>query len=210
MWCASGNNDTVGLSCHIYFDMKSKVKHNCIFIFFLAFFSATLSFAGNDGLVAWWAFDDHDNAYDKIKQLGDTIDGNYKFVEGVNGRSVKFNEFDTFIKRSFDQVPAINPQSFTIEAWVAPRSYPWNWCPIVTQSDSENGFYFGIDADGRFGLHVSVNGKWQKCNSAPQLPGLSEKDIVQFLEPKPKGKANPVLPLLSGLIWLEHMMPKLE
>jgi len=27
--------------------------------------------------------------------------------------------------------PKINTESFTIEAWIAPQAYPWNWAPVV-------------------------------------------------------------------------------
>ena len=69
--------------------------------------------------------------------------------------------------------PKINTESFTIEAWIAPQAYPWNWAPIVMQKDEGKGFYFGVDGDGRFGLHISSDGRWFKCNSKMPFPRLT-------------------------------------
>lgn len=163
----------------------------------LVLLPATASLAANNGLIAWWTFDQGNNGYDCVGKIDDTINGHLKFIDGVAGKSLKFDEFTTFIKRPADRVPSINTESFTIEAWVALRSYPWNWCPIVMQKEDDKGFYFALDADGRFGLHVAVDGSWKRCNTASSLPGLKETDIAQTLTPKPKGKAKPVIPLLK-------------
>jgi hypothetical protein len=40
------------------------------------------------------------------------------------------------------------------------------------QRDESAGFYFGIDGDGRLGLHVAVGGKWLECNSEMPFAGL--------------------------------------
>mgnify|MGYP001056635236 CR=1 FL=1 len=158
--------------------------------------------------IAWWKFDgEKDNVTtDCVSGIKDEIKGNFKYLSGVDGSCLKFDEFTTSIVRKVERAPELKG-SFSIEAWIAPQAYPWNWCPIVMQKKGERGYYFGIDADGRFGLDVSVDSKWYECNSRSPLPGLRMDDTWdsdaqvwrRTTKPKPelKGKAKPVLPLLK-------------
>jgi hypothetical protein len=103
-----------------------------------------------------------------IGGIKDEISGNFKFVEGVAGKALKFDGFTTSVIRKAEQAPKLG-DAFTIEAWVALGAYPWNWCPIVSQSDfGKSGYYFGVDSNGRFGLCVKAGGQWYECRS--QLP----------------------------------------
>jgi len=34
----------------------------------------------------------------------------------------------------------------------------------------KRGYFFGIDPEGRFGLHLAVDGKWQESKSDVKLP----------------------------------------
>jgi len=129
----------------------------------------------NDGLAASWTFDDQagSRTIETVSGVADRIEGNFKYDTGVTGTCLKFDQYTTAIVRKAANAPRVNTESFAIEAWIAPRSYPWNWCPIVMQRDETSGYYFGVDGDGRFGLHVSVDGTWLECNSRPPFPGLS-------------------------------------
>ncbi|HIJ71582.1 MAG TPA: LamG domain-containing protein [Planctomycetes bacterium] len=125
--------------------------------------------ATQEGLVAWWRFDTEGNiATDSVSGDSDRIRGNFEYVQGVSGTCLKFDENTTAIVRKGRDVPHL-AGSFTIEAWIAPQVFPWNWCPIVMQRDEDKGFYFGIDADGRLGLHVGINGRWYECKSRSAL-----------------------------------------
>ena len=160
--------------------------------------------------IAWWKLDGGIKVLESVSMIQDTVLGHFKYVEGVFGSCIKFDEFTTVIRRPSNHAPQLNPGSFTIEAWVAPRAYPWNWCPIVMQKDSTRGYFFGIDADGRFGLHVSINGQWIECNSRSSLPGLEpqhtwnsddrawRRTVETPDPPEPlTHKADPVVPLLK-------------
>ncbi|MHC4467592.1 MAG: LamG-like jellyroll fold domain-containing protein, partial [Planctomycetota bacterium] len=107
-----------------------------------------------------------------ISDYKDIVYGHSRQHEGVTGQALKFDQYSSEIIRKSNEIPNINPKSFTIEAWIAPQSYPWNWCPIVMQRDENSGYYFGVDGDGRFGMHVSIDGKWYECNSKMPFPGL--------------------------------------
>jgi len=134
----------------------------------------------DDGLVAYWSFDQAEGRAvpELVSGVQDSVLGNFRYVDGVSGRCIKFDEFTTAIVRRAEAAPKLGGGGFTVEAWIAPRAFPWNWCPIVMQrDDKECGFYFGIDAEGRFGLGVCVDGKWVQCNSPSPIPGLEPEMI---------------------------------
>ncbi|MHC4499101.1 MAG: LamG domain-containing protein, partial [Planctomycetota bacterium] len=116
----------------------------------------TSAYPAKEGPVAWWKFDG--DSVDSITAGKDTIRGNFKFVEGVAGKALKFDGLTTSVARTADKAPKLG-EAFTIQAWVALGAYPWNWCPIVSQADfGKSGYYFGIDSNGRVGLCFSAGG----------------------------------------------------
>jgi hypothetical protein len=170
-----------------------------------------------DGLVAHWAFESLDKADgrtvtgDLAGGRRDEVRGHSRLQEGVRGNCMVLNEYDSGLIRPADNGSLVNSKAFTVEAWIAPRSYPWNWAPIVMQRDDNSGFYFGIDGDGRLGLHVAVGGKWFECNSEMPFAGLltehqwnSDSRRWQYFgpgkapDPEPFGEktGKPTIPLL--------------
>ncbi|MHC4648561.1 MAG: hypothetical protein ACYTBJ_24150, partial [Planctomycetota bacterium] len=106
--------------------------------------------AADEGLVAWWKFDEvaGNSAFDAVSRIEDPISGNFKYVQGVAGKAVRFDGFTTSVTRKADKAPKLG-EAFTIEAWAALGAYPWNWCPIAGQTDiGKSGYYFGIDSNG--------------------------------------------------------------
>lgn len=121
--------------------------------------------------VVWWKFNEENSrkVTDIVSMIRDSIQGNYKLVDGVEGKALKLDGFTTVIRRSSDIAPKISG-SFSCEAWIAAATYPWNWCPIIAQEKKEEaGFYFGIGPQGQAGLFVSVNGVWQKCETRTKI-----------------------------------------
>ena len=56
--------------------------------------------------------------------------------------------------------------AFTVSAWIALNNYPWNWAPLVDDSDGQQvGYFLGIDAFGHVGFDVSVNGVWRQLGT---------------------------------------------
>ncbi len=122
--------------------------------------------------VAWWRFErlGEEQIYETTGQIRDSISGNFKRVEGVAGSAVRLDGFTTSITREATRVPRLEG-SFTLDAWVAPAAYPWNWCPIIAQeNEEESGYFFGVGPQGRIGLHMSVGGEWESFVSDERLP----------------------------------------
>jgi beta-fructofuranosidase len=92
------------------------------------------------------------------------------WIAGSTGSGLFFDGRDTWVTRAAADAPLLTPD-FAVEAWVAVREYPGAWTPIVNQHHApDGGFFFGINESGFFGLHVSVGGEWQVCNSDIALP----------------------------------------
>jgi len=171
----------------------------------LSLLIAGLLFAGPvraqqpNGLVAWWKFDEgHGNkAYDSVGGYSDTILNYFDWAKGVNGDGLEFDGFTTVVERAAKDAPKLHG-GFTIDAWVALQSYPWNWVAIVDRDkDREAGYYFGIDAEGRLGLQLEVWGVWEVCRSQVRVPldrwthvtGVydPESGIHLYVDGKPEG-----------------------
>jgi len=71
-------------------------------------------------LIAWWKLEAVDNGRvtEIIGRKNDQITGNFKLVNGLVDKAIRFDGFTTLITRKAAEVPVLN-QSFTIEAWVA-------------------------------------------------------------------------------------------
>jgi hypothetical protein len=124
------------------------------------------------GLAAQWAFDDQRGnvVHDSVSGRDNPILNNHQWVKGVSGDGLKFDGFTTVIELAPKDAPKVGP-GFTVESWIAMQSYPWNWVPIVDQhQDEASGYFFGIDAEGRLGLQLSVWGIWNICRSDVRIP----------------------------------------
>ncbi|MBW1612889.1 MAG: LamG domain-containing protein [Deltaproteobacteria bacterium] len=125
----------------------------------------------NPKLVARWTFDNYslESFSDERIDKGYSISGNYKLAQGVSGSSIKMDGFTTQVRSSNYNTEDME-RAFSVEAWIALATYPWNWSPVICQNDKElSGFYFGIGPRGEAGLFVSVNGKWRKCISKDRI-----------------------------------------
>ena len=160
------------------------------------------------GLAAQWAFDDHRGnvVHDGVSGHDSPILNNYQWVKGASGDGLKFDGFTTVIELAPKDAPKIGP-GFTVEAWIAMQSYPWNWVPIIDQhQDEASGYFFGIDAEGKLGLQLSVWGIWNICRSDVRIPLKSWTHVAAVYDPatgvnlyidgKPAGK----LPLIGDFV----------
>jgi len=114
---------------------------------------------------------------------GDQVRGFYELVPGVSGKGLRLDGQTTMIVRRAERMPRVGP-AFSIEAWVAIQEYPWTWCAIVNQEKGHKaGYFFGIDPEGRFGLHLAVDGRWQESQSDSKLPLYAWNHLVATFDP---------------------------
>ena len=152
------------------------------------------------GLAAQWSFDDQRGkiVHDSVSGHDSPILNNYQWVKGASGDGLKFDGFTTVVELAPKAAPKIGP-GFTVESWIAMQSYPWNWVPIVDQhQDEASGYFFGIDAEGRLGLQLSVWGIWNICRSDVRVPLKRWTHVAAvydpaagvslFIDGKPAGK----------------------
>jgi len=162
-------------------------------IIYLALFAiATLFFSGRiqaqknqNQLFAYWDFEvvKQSRIIDKATGLMDCVHGNFRLVKGVVGKGIKCDGFTTAITRDGDDAPEISGP-FTIQAWVAPQAYPWNWCAIYNQEyNHQRGIFFGIDAEGRVGLYAAVARQWRECISDQKIPFMAWSHIAATFDP---------------------------
>ncbi len=142
--------------------------------------------ASKTGLVAWWSFDEGEgrSVKDSVSGEVDEIRGNYWYAEGVSGSCLKLDGYTTHVVRSAEKAPRLG-DDFTVEAWVAPQTYPWNWAAIVSQEKNhKEGFFFGVSADGNVGLGLSTvsDGQWWMCVSKKKIDLLKWSHIAATYE----------------------------
>lgn len=156
--------------------------------------------AQSPGPVAKWSFNETDKALtsDQVTGSNDQVGGYYKYVPGVSGTGLRFDGYTTSVTCKPQDAPKLS-NAFSVEAWVALNTYPWNWVPIVDQEEATMaGYFFGIDAYGHLSLQVEINGVWQSVTSNAVLPlkrwvlvtGTFDKDkgLSLFLDGKPVGE----------------------
>ena len=166
--------------------------------------------------VIWWKFDQEKGrvAIDSMSDIEDAISGNFKYVEGARGNAIKFDGYTTSVIRKAAYAPRLARQirraGFTVEAWVAPQVYPWNWTAIVNQEkDHKAGYFFGIDAEGHLGLHMSLNGQWRQCISQSKLPLLKWSHITGTFD-KDRGINIYINAKLAGSLAVKGLMTSAE
>jgi len=121
---------------------------------------------------ATWSFESgSDQALsDSLVKNGDHLEGFWRRVPGVKGQALEFDGYTTGIWREPKDVPKLG-NAFTVSAWVALNNYPWNWVPIVDQSERQQvGFFLGIDAFGHVGFCATVDGVWKQVTTDTTLP----------------------------------------
>jgi len=135
--------------------------------------------------LAWWGFDGGNNkvAKEKMSASKDKITGYAAHVDGVKGSALKFDGFTTRITHKADLTIGIE-NGFSVEAWIAPQEYSWNWTGLVDQEkDHREGFSFAIDYIGRIGLGVAIDGKWHELLSNNSVPLLKWTHVAAVFDP---------------------------
>jgi hypothetical protein len=163
--------------------MCKNFLYKVVVVFFLLV-SALPAFAQETSPIAWWSFDESSGeaVYDNAGRIEDALRGNYKHVGGVSGNALRFDGYTTHVVREVDQVPMFEG-SFSIEAWVAPQTYPWNWTAVVSHEvDQRGGYFFGVNALGQVGFHIAIEDDWRKCVTDKKISLLQWTHIAGTFE----------------------------
>jgi len=93
------------------------------------------TFAADEGPVAWWKFDQEKDKVvtDSAAHIDDAVKGDLGYVQGASGKAARFDGYTTYVTRKAGDAPRL-VEAFTIEAWIAPQTYSWNWTGIVDQA----------------------------------------------------------------------------
>lgn len=98
-----------------------------------------------------------------------SIDGHKSYwKKGISGTALAFDGYISEIRIPASEIPKMD--NFTIDVWVSLGAYPYNWAPIIHQSEwREKGFYLGVDAMGRIGFKLK-SGDWKELTFLYELP----------------------------------------
>lgn len=111
--------------------------------------------------IAHWSFD--------TEPTVDRLEGNRRFVDGVDGSAVFFDGYTTALVREAGLLPDLRA-GFTLAGWIAIAAYPWGPVPIVNQSRGETrGFSFDVTARGALKLSAVTNEQTLTATSADYL-----------------------------------------
>ncbi len=96
--------------------------------------------------------------------------GTVDFAPGVDGKAAVFDGYTTRIVVPAASVPALRGP-FTVSAWVALNTYPWNTLPLVDQSgDAQLGYSLDVDAFGHVVFGYAADGAWHQLVTDSKLP----------------------------------------
>jgi hypothetical protein len=108
----------------------------------------------NPELKAWFSFDTDEEG--DSEYISDLVSGQYYKIEGhkalwrkgVSGTALQFDGYYSGIsvpsQQKFD-----NPELLSLEGWFALTAYPFDWAPLIHQSEwNDKGFYLGINSSG--------------------------------------------------------------
>jgi len=104
------------------------------------------------------------------------VDGYWR--TGVSGASLSFDGYTNRVTVPASGVPEVH-HGFTIQAWIAPQEYAWNWAGIVDRDqDKKAGYSLGMNHIGQIGIYAYVDGEWQGLMTDPKAPLLTWTHIA--------------------------------
>ena len=101
---------------------------------------------------------------------------------GVSGSCLSFDGYTNRVTVPAASVPRIS-RGFTIQAWIAPQEYSWNWAGIVDlDQDKKAGYSLRMNHLGQIGIHAYVDGEWQGLVTAQKAPLLTWTHVTALYE----------------------------
>lgn len=98
-------------------------------------------------------------------------------IPGAEGDALRFDGFSTYIRGRFN-VTELDSQAISTSVWCAMESYPMMHIDGVDDTQTyiagnmttETGFAFTINANGRYGFEMFINGVKVKCYAPDKFP----------------------------------------
>ena len=185
-----------------------------------------------DGLDAWWRMDEKEgtkvveasgkgrdavlvcggagSTAESVSGAADEVLGAAKFVPGVVGKAMRLDG-GTSVVRKAAQAPKLNPDAFSIEAWVALPAKPRAAATIVEQRQGRRGYVLTVDAEGCLSLQFALGREWKECVSLKALPVGKWTHVAATYTPESgvnlyiDGQNVGNLVLLGSLLFAEDM-----
>jgi sucrose-6-phosphate hydrolase SacC (GH32 family) len=175
-----------------------------------------LEFTLNNHALHQWGFDEGTGkvTLERVNSVSSYIhyalNSDPEWKNGISGKALLFDGYSNWIEVVPRKVHKPT-ESFSIEAWVAPRAYEWGdngqTSVIMNQHDKENkqGFILGMGRHGYVTFQLSLNGEWHEIWS-PQgriLPKDKWSHVVsQFNE-----ETNKISLYINGELVQEKDVP---
>ena len=122
---------------------------------------------GVESPALWMRFDEgaganDDSTQESVKGSKCAIGGvDSYWRKGVSGTCLSFDGYTNHVTVPARELPDIRGD-FTIEAWVAPQEYSWDWSGIVDHDqDKQAGYRLAMNHLGQIALHACIDGRWQ-------------------------------------------------
>jgi uncharacterized protein YjdB len=87
--------------------------------------------------------------------------------KGVSGTCLQFDGYNTLISLPALNAPVI-AAAITLEAWIAPGSYPFASASIIQQGD-DDGYFLGVNNSAQPVLNLKIGGVWQQLAASNPL-----------------------------------------
>lgn len=136
-----------------------------------------------DGALLGYRFDDAleaagPRALEAVSAKHREIEGSAAvWREGVSGTCLLFDGYTSGVTDPGFSAGS-TPAQLTVQAWVAPGAYPFNWAPIVQQSEwGKSGYYLGVNAYGQLGFMAWIGKEWVQVRAST---GTFETDLPLF------------------------------
>ena len=129
--------------------------------------------------VDWWKFDEglkgrsyneKDITFESVHNVKCRISGPKSYWKaGISGTALEFDGYYSGLRIPKNEAPSLG-KSFSLSGWVALGAYPFDWAPVIEQSEwGKKGYYFGINEEGYPGIHVAAGNKWYSLVSNQKI-----------------------------------------